>query len=268
MTSPTTYRPVDPHELELLGKQAALAFETAGIGLNDAVLQAIGHVKLNAEQVRRVVETANIEAFNRKFAALSGTTRAVHIDGGPADPVHVMTMLKEAGRPREVIMDSIEYSMPPDLVKRSSESFSNFQDGTRKGAFGEVYGLRSKLSSAHAELVQGVEAAKERLSDRFVELAQLVKSASLEGALPEELYEAWSQIHPEMAGVIAEKLAGFMKASNTKVAGRGINPTSKVVTVFGDLVKESLSAEAHSIALRSLETQLVKVSEWLSHNGA
>lgn len=262
-------RQFDPEYLEALGKQAAHVSETAGVGMTDAVVQTIGHIKLNSEQIRRVVEYANTEIFNKKFAATQGSLRFVHIDGGPADPAEVMQTLNDAARPREVVVDSLEYSMPPDLVKKSSApfSFEPAPERTRAGALGEVEALRSKLSSAHCELVQGMEAAKERMSDALFELADAVKSASAGGAAPVEIYEAWHRVHPEAAGLVFKKISTLMRPENEKVAGRSINPEARVVTAFSDFIKESKSAEAHAHALRNVETELSKVSTWLRQHG-
>jgi hypothetical protein len=261
-------RQIDPEYLEALGKQAAHVSESAGIGMTDAVVQTIGHIKLNSEQVRRVVEYANTEIFNRKFAATHGSLRFVHIDGGPADPAEVMQTLNDAARPREVVVDSLEYSMPPDFVKKSAPfSFDSAPERTRAGAMGEVQALQSKLASAHSELVQGLEAAKERMSSALLDLAEAVKSASAGGAAPAEIYEAWHRVHPEAAQLVFAKLSTLMRKENEKVAGRSINPEAKVVSIFSDFVKESKSAEAHAHALRNVETELSKVSAWLRRNG-
>lgn len=259
-------RPVDASQLEELGKQAAHMADVNGISMNDAVVQTLGHAKLNAEQVRRVVEFANIDMFNRKYAAMSGLVRAVHVDGGPADPVHVIQSLNDAARPREVVVDSLEYSAPPDFVKRAAP-FTELPQRTSNGVLTEVLGLQHKLSSAHDELVQSEEAAKERLSEAFLSLADAVKSASISGATPQEIFSAWQVVHPELAKIAYTKLAGLMKLTNTKVAGRSLNPAAKVVMVFSDFVKESKSAEAHALARHSVEVELAKVAEWLKRHG-
>lgn len=266
--SPLRGRPVDPQSLEAMGKQAAHMSESSGLSMTDAVVQTIGHVKLNSEQIRRVVEYANVEVFNRKFAALTGSVRAVHIDGGPADPVQVMQYLNDAARPREVIVDSLEYSMPPDLVKSASMgAFDTAPERTRAGAMGEVHSLRSKLAAAHDELIQNVEAAKERVAYSFDYLVEEVKSASAGGATPAEILSAWTRVHPELAKLAYARLSGVMRPENEKIAGRSLNPASKIVTVFADFVKESRSAEAHTHALRNVETELSKVSTWLRRHG-
>jgi len=265
---PLRGRPVDPTSLEALGKQAAHVSETSGLNMTDAVVQTVGHVKLNSQQVRRVVEFANIEMFNRKFASISGSSRSVHIDGGPADPVEVMQTLNDAARPREVVMDSLEYSMPPSFSKHSSaEDFGFVAERTRTGALGEVYSLRSKLSAAHDELIQNVEASKGRVAEAYDDLVEAVKSASAAGAAPEELFWAWSAVHPELAKTIYTKLASAMRTENTKVAGRRLNPETRVVSLFTDLTKHASSAAAHAAALKAVEAELNKVSVWLKKHG-
>ena len=262
-TLPTSGRSVDPGHLEVLGKQAARLSETGSLSMIEAVVETIGHEKLNSEQVRRVVEFANIEAFNRKFASMSGTTRVVHIDGGPADPAAVLQSLNDAARPMEVTVEALEYSMPPDLVKRSSLVGPIPTDRTVRGLVHEVDGLRSKLSAAQDELIQSVEASKERLSEAFLDLVEAVKSASAGGAAPEEIYTAWYRVNEEAASVVFKKTSAFMRRGNAKVASREINPGSKVVQVFERLVKESQSCQAHTEALSKVEAELLKVSAWL-----
>jgi hypothetical protein len=261
-------RPVDPHALEALGKQAAHVSETHGIGMTDAVVQTVSHVKLNAEQVQRVVEYANLEMFNRKFASLSGqASRSVHIDGGPADPADVMQSLNDAARPREVHVDSMEYSMPPDLMKSSGLANQFELERTRAGVLGDVLRLQQKCAHAHDSLVQDVEAAKERLTERFVELIDLVKSAGAAGATPDEIFRAWHAVHPEVAKIAYAKLSPIMRQDNEKIAGRSLSVSSKIVATFRDFVKESLSVEAHTHALREVEAELARVSTWMQTHG-
>jgi hypothetical protein len=255
-------RSVDPGLFEHLGKQAAHLADTAGISLTDAVVQTVGHEKLNSEQVRRVVEFANIEAFQRKYASTSGHLRHVHIDGGPADPVEVLQALHKEARPREVTIDALEYSMPPDFSKSSAASFTE-SERTRAGVLGDVMSLRSKLAAGHDELVQSSEAAKERMSMAVEKLAEAVVSATSQGTSPSELLEAWSLVDAESAKVAFRRFSPFMKASNQKVASRIINPAAPVVSAFAELVKEAKTYQAHQLALRDLEKNLADVTAWL-----
>lgn len=255
---------MDPLTFENLGKQAARLAESGDLSLTEAVVQTIGRVKLNSEQVRRVVEQANIEAFNRKFASTSGSMRAVHIDGGPADPVTVLQALNDGARPREVTIDALEYSMPPEQVKGSSFSFTE-PTRTKEGVRMDIYALNDRLRAAHDEVTQNLEAARGTMNDHLVDLAGAVKSASLQGAAPSEILEAWSRIDQELAKLAYARTKSFM-SSNTKVGGRAINPASRVVQTFADFVKEAHSFVAHQRAVASLEVELHKVGTWINQN--
>lgn len=262
----TSGKSTDPGTLEGLGKQAAALHESAGIGMTDAVVQTIGRAKLSTEQVRRVVEFANIEMFNRKYAAMAGTFRTVHVDDGPADPATVLQDLNNNARPQEVTVDALEYSMPPNLSKTAS--VAGLVEARPRGAvMGEIYDLRSKVSAAHDELIQSVEASKERVAELFVELVEAVKSASAGGAAPEEIYRAWVKVNPEAAKIAYARASTYMRPANEKVAGRYLNPSTDVVDLFAKLVKESQSCQRHTMALKTVEAELVKINQWLKTNG-
>lgn len=262
-------RAVAPTHLESLGKTAARLADSNDISLTSAVIETIGSEKLNSEQVRRVVEHANTEAFNRKFASTSGSMRAVHIDGGLADPVEVLQALEHGARPREVIMDALEYAMPPSFGKTSSaQPFFNAIDRTPAGVMGDVRGMQHKLASAHEQLIGDLEASKAEMNSAIVKLAESVRQASLQGASPQELFETWTAISPELAKVAVHRTKQFMIASNTKVAGRGLNPQHAVVQHFDTFVKAAQSFAQHHEARQLLEAELVKVNTWLKQRAA
>lgn len=258
-------RAVDPQHLEMLGKRAASLSEAGAVSLTEAVVQTVGHEKLNSEQVRRVVEHANVEAFNKKFAGLDGTFRAVHIDGGPADPAQVLQDLNDGARPREVIIDTLEYSMPPEYGMKVS-SFVH-EERTPKGVLGEIGGLHRKLSAAYDEVIQNAEAARGTLNEALEDLAVQVKRASLQGASAQEILEAWNSVDSEMAKTAYARTRRFMDLDAVKVAGRSLRPTSAVVETFSEFSKAARSYAAHSEALTRIEDELSRVEDWISHNG-
>lgn len=268
-TPPAGGRAVDPAHLDSLGKTAARLAETGDLSLADAVVQTVGSEHLNPEQVRRVVECANTEAFNRKFASTSGSMRAVHIDGGPADPVEVLQSLNNVARPKEVVVDSFEYSMPPDFGKVSSAGGAGFLSAERTagGVFTDVSNLHHQLMAAHDELTQSTESSKAAMNELLVCLGDQVKRASSQGASPVEMLEAWMSISPELAKTAFDRTRPFMRDSNVKVAGRSLNPAHPVVRQFDSFVKAASSYAAHYDALMSTERELIKVSAWLHRHG-
>ncbi len=263
-------RHVDPGHLEMLGKQAARLSETAGLSLNDSVVQTIGHEKLSQEQVRRVVEFANVDAFNRKFASLSGPMRAVDVDGGPADPVHVIQSLNNNARPQDVKIETMEYSVPPEFGKISSVTAMVPQlDRTQKGALMEVHRLQSKLSAAHEEVTSSAEASSFVMNEALVETVDRAKRASLQGATASEIFDAWVRVDPEMAKVAWARAQHVIPTNaNQKVAGRRrLNPEHPVVSSFATFAKAAHAYGSYVSARRSIEKELVRVGDWLSANG-
>lgn len=260
---PMAGRQVDPDHLQSLGKTAARLAETAGLSLTDAVVQTLGHEKLNSEQVRRVVEHANIEAFNQKYASMSGDHRFVSIDDGPADPVQVLQSLGSAAQCREVVAEPSDYAMSPTKVASSTPaSEAGFR--TRGGVLNDVIGLQYKLASAHESVVQKVEAASFEMNEAFSELSDWAKRASLNGAQAGEICASWARVHPELAKVAAQKIFGTF--ATTKVAGRSLNPSHPVVGVFENFAKKAQDYQTHLVARQRLEAELTRIGDWLDHN--
>ncbi len=260
-------RSVDPSLLEQLGKQAAASYGAEPMGsLTDAVVQTISHYSLNSEQIRRVVEAANTEAYNSKFASTSGVMRAVRFDGGPADVTEVMEKLNAAARPKEVMLDSIDYAVAPYMGQQKQSSAVGFELAmlrTRAGVMGNITALQSKLSSAHDEIVQGREAACGMMNEAMERLAHAVKTASLDGATPEELYQAWFAVDPELAKLAVSKTKSLMRRDNEKVAGRRIRADASVVSEFAEFAKQARLYVSHTTASREMETELARIADWL-----
>lgn len=256
-------RAVDPSHLESLGKSAARLAETSDLSLTNSVVETIGREKLNSEQVRRVVEHANIEAFNRKYASTSGVMRAVHIDGGPADPAAVLQSLEHGARPREVAIDSLDYNTSPSFGKAASFELAPTADRTRAGVIGGIDALHIQLKSAHNDTLQRLEAAKGDMNDSLVDLGESVRVASLQGAAPRDFFDAWAPIDVEAAKVAYQRTAPFMKVTNTKVAGRELNREHSAVQHFDSFAKAAQSYAQHHAALMLIEQELLKVSSWL-----
>lgn len=260
MPGQLTKEATDPTHLSALGTSAARLAETSGLSLTEAVVHTIGQMKLSTEQVRRVVEATNIEAFNKKYSSMSGNFRAVHIDDGPADPSVVLQSVSTQ-QPQALTVDALEYSMPPGLTKRASVG-TFVVDRTRGGVMQEIRELQSKLSSAHDELIQSAESSKGLLEDLLEKLSKDVRSASLEGAAPAEIFEAWARVDIDTAEQVFEKMSGLMKP-NKKVASRQIRPDATVVVTFSEFAKEAQRCLGLTKAVKNVENELSKVSSWI-----
>lgn len=259
-------RSVDPGHLDGLGKQAARLAETSDCTLNEAVVHTIGHEKLNSEQVRRVVEIANVEAFHRKYASLDPQSRVVHLDGGPADVAQVLQSLNGAARPREQMIESLDYDMAPE-AKVSSIDFAPTTDRTVAGVIGDVLRLQSKLAAAHEEVVTSAEASEFAMNEALLQLADTAKWAGLQGAAPQEVFEAWHRVNPELAKIAFARLSRFIPASNEKVASRSINPDHAVVRDFERFAKHAQEYGTQIAARQRVEAEVLRVNQWLDQHG-
>jgi len=269
MTNPLSFLPqggatsVDPDRLEYLGKQAAALAEAGGGTLCDALVQTLGQEKLGAEQVRRVVECANTEAFNRKFSALDPSNRVVNIHGGPADPEQVLQTLNDCARPRSVELQSVDYDMPPEPKLAESVDFGlQMAHRTQAGVIQDILDLRMKVSAAHEETVHSAESAKFQMYETLQRLQQTVKTAVLDGLCREDLEQAWRTECLEMADIAAGYMPDVPQRGH-KVAHR-VNPDHPVVLRYREFVKTASRYCTFTAARQNLERRLIEVDRFLS----
>jgi hypothetical protein len=258
--------PVDSHRLEELGKQAAQLFGSAPVSLTDAVVQTVGHIKLNAEQIRRVVEFANIEAFNSKFSSADPSFRYVSFDDGPADPAAVLQSL-ERQAPTTKTAEALDYLLPPRMSENDAWDDSPMSDRTRGGVIHDVTNLQNKLAAAHEELTQSIEAAKARTEIGLEKLSTLLRSARAGGAPEAVVFGGWEQRHPKLAAAVFTRLTGSAPPEAVKVAGRSLNPQHPLMQTFFDLASEAESIETLKVARADVEAEICRVGAWLRENG-
>ena len=248
--------------LEVLGKQAAKLASSCGVSLTDAVTQAVGSEDLNIEQVRRVVEFANTEAFNQKFASTAGNFRVVDIDEGPADPAQVIQNLNNAARTSEILKETSDYDMAPGFTDMTPEANVG-DEGTNDAAIAKVAMLHSRLAGARQEVADTIESHKLQASDTLTELASHVKSAAVNGASIGALHSAWAKIDSEVADKVVTKLATIANSVNApKVAGV-VNPGHPVVTSFAKFAGHMRSTVTSYQQLQVIENEIARVAALL-----
>lgn len=264
---------IDPGRLETLGKSAAALSESGAMSLTRAVVRTIGKTKLNAEQVRRVVEFANQTAFERKYASMDPSMRVVDIEGGPADPVRVLQDLNDGARPSHTVLRNNDYMLPPSGEKTSSFDFglgpiSEDRSALRGRTLGQVRALKAKLSSAHEELgllegsnrFQMTQALRQLQSD----VCLAVKTA---GLTREDLIGTWVQVNPDLVGSALDSMGALpVRGAGVKVAQR-INPAHPVVTGYESFVHFAQKYAQATMARKDLERQLVQVEEFVLGHG-
>lgn len=248
----------DPGQLEELGKQAAQLAEK-GISLTDALVDTVGHLKLNQEQVRRVVESANITAVNLKYASADPSFRYPVLDDGPADPVEVMQRVAAATSPADMTLDALEYSAPPTTKFASIQFVPDFVEDDSaavRAAALQLLELRNKLSAAQDQVIQNIEGAKGQLELDLVHLNDAFKTAQNNGASDSEIFYAWAKTSAAVAEVVWRKLTDEQPPAAVKVAGRRISEHHPVMTKFASIVQTLNSLASHQGALRAIEAEL------------
>lgn len=267
MTGAThTSRSIDPARLTELGKTAAELSASSGLSLTESVIRTVGMEKLNSQQVRRVVESANHEAYHQKYSKTSGQVRAVHFDDGPADPEVVMSALKTAAAPRAVEAPTTDYDLPPSFQRKTASVVLEPVYRTKAGARQSVFDLQHQLGTAHEEAVAGAEVSKVAMTEAFVSLRDLTASALRSGATADDLIWAWSGLNQDMAKLASERFG--LRCTGIKTAGFEINLAHPVVTTFVEFVRAAEEFQGWTTAISSIESEMLKIASWLKGHAA
>lgn len=251
-------------QLVLIGKTAAQTAETSGMSLTDAVVRTVGMTKLNEQQVRRIVEAANHEAFHRKFASMDASMRVVELDGGPADPSAVMERLQAVALPTKVASSSMDYSLAP----KYTSPISRYSEGhTKEAAMQPVHDLLENLRSAHDELSGDLAARQADVEIAVRKLAAVTKQAVAEGAYFEDLERGWGQINPKIATEMLSVLTPPNAPAGVKIAGRRISESAEVITSFAHFTKTAAAYETQCEAVQTVEQEIIKIAVFMRDEG-
>ena len=241
-------KPVSGMELETFGKHAASLYSSGRCPtVAEAIMATIKTAALSPEQVKRVVELANTEAYlneTRKHAS----HRYVELQGGPANPADILRDLNDGGEPIQRDKTAMDYRLPPpdvhELERLNRQRLGApdileeaFKTSGARYPNDDPYidSLRhlQKLSGLHDQLVSELSHLEAQLIGDKEELYQQVKEAAQSGlCLGDVLYAlsfteqpadmakvAFSYITPRLVqdGVhrsalsVAESLSGFTK---------------------------------------------------------
>lgn len=198
-------RAVSGEDLEVMGKRASACWSDGKYeSLNDAVVATVKHAGLSPEQVRRVVEFTNTDAFLREFRK-EGSSKYVDFGSpGPADPRAVLQDLNDGGGGSVFDPGTGDYHQPPDERKTASDdsalaaAFSS-QDVAlpEHNPLGEVLELRDKLASAVSNYSAEIGACEHMVSDLQARLFHSVKQAALSGHSLGEVANIWERFAPD-----------------------------------------------------------------------
>jgi hypothetical protein len=204
-------RRVSAGDLEVLGKKASAAWSDGEFKtLGEAVVSTVKHAGLSPEQVRRVVEFANTDAFLTAFHKLGSDHRYVDFgEGILADPREVIRDLNDGGGGDVFDRGMNDYNNPPD-EKRSSALvgdpeaelalFAAFHKEASKTEYpmenpsGWVWEVRDKLAGETEHLNSIVSGLEVAYQDCALNLCEQVKQASRNGVELGQIVRAWSAV--------------------------------------------------------------------------
>lgn len=195
--------PVSGSHLEMLGKMAASAFRNgAEPSLTQAVVRVVRHERLSPEQVQRVIEFCNTDAFLQQFRQDGQAHRVVELRGGPAVPSDVLNDLNDGGGGTVFDTGLSDYATPPKSVKTAAEI--DIVDQVLQDGFGrpdpivydspleDVGETRRKMAAAVEELRYQLGGLQSSLWEAEQGLFHQVKTACLEGASLTDVVTLWS----------------------------------------------------------------------------
>lgn len=210
-------KPLTGEDLEIFGKEAANKYTRGEYTLTEAVVETVKKAGLSPEQVKRVAEFANTDAFLQEFRK-EGESKVVEFDGGPADYSEILKDLNDGGG-GTVFDTGSDYKMPPpNVAKTASRNMDKM--GTEETKLAEAFSvvekplpyndpyreamdMRDKLASAYANLTYELSQLELEYADVGACLVEQVKQAALSGVELGQIVSAWSHVSDEPAFVKA-----------------------------------------------------------------
>lgn len=249
--------------LEVLGKNASARYRAGQAAtLTEAVIEVVKTAGLLPEQVKRVVEFANTDAFLTQFRK-EGSHKVVELPGGPASPFSVLQSLNTPASSVQYNRGTSDYDHPPPEKHASDATL----DHTLKESFraepaefaheypyanplGEAYALQQKLASVEDTMTGQLSMLEGAFGDMVGRLYHNVKQAALEGVDLGDVVQAWSTspgattdhmklafafISPRLLKERVFRGADAIGHSLEKFASGGlVNPEHTLVTDFGE----------------------------------
>ena len=294
-------RPMSGEDLEVFGKTAASRYCQNMYGtLSEAVVETVKKAGLSPEQVRRVVEFANTDAYLQEFRK-EGQHKVVEFQGGPASFSDVIKDLNDGGG--GTVFDSgggsFDYdSPPPDVFKTAQVNAHRLglEEVKLAEAFGvedaplpyadplkDICDMRVKLAAAYDSLMSDVSYLENEFADVGDRLFHEVKQASLGGLELGQLVSAWSSVtdEPEFMKAAFTQLTPRLIANGVfpskdalgdslmKTAGAGIvNPQHPLILGFSDYCNTAVKLAEHRLAAEEVAEHLDQVSTFCKQAGA
>jgi hypothetical protein len=288
-------KPKTGEELEVLGKEAATQFLRGNYGsLTDAVVGTVKTSGLSPEQVRRVVEFTNVDAFNQEFKKEGSGHKVVQFEGGPADYPEVLRELNDGSGGTVFDKHAHDYSTPPpnmSLLALQDEDKLGVENEKLAAAFGvegyqlpfadplrEALDTKDKLARAEEDLATELTHLEGQYLDIVDSLNQEVKQACLGGIELGQVVQAWSTVtsKPEfMKAAFAQLTPRLLKGevypskeaigeSLLKTASAGmVNPEHPLVVRFQDFCETLTKMAETRVAHAGVGEQIDRLGTFL-----
>lgn len=199
-------RPIDPEQLDAMGKRAAAHFSECGGTLNDAVISVVKEAMLSPEQTKRVCEFANTAAYLSEFEK-AGEVRNITFDGGPANPSVILKELNDGSVPAVHQVKEAAYEPPKGHYKTAGasdtllaeafgasgmEKAASVDHFARADAGEEIADMRTRLDAVRDDLMSKYASSGVFLNDVRADLYEAVKQEAMEGTPLGEVASAWA----------------------------------------------------------------------------
>jgi len=282
-------RPIDPDQLESMGKRAAAQFAECSTPLNEAVVSVVKEAMLSPEQVKRVCEFANTAAYLAEFEK-AGEIRNVTFDGGPANPSVVLKDLNDGSSPAIHQIKTAGYEPPTGHyktamagdsllaeafgVRSGMEKAASIDHMARADASEEIADMRIRLDAVRDDLMSKLSHSGVFLDDVRSDLYGAVKQEIMDGSSMGDVISAWAgygdanQVK-EAAKLVIGRLQkdrvmddAQINASMHKTAGVGSVPNTEHPVVERFLVLTKAASEHRKLesAIGIIDEQRAEVN--------
>lgn len=229
-------RAVPGEHLELLGKKASSMWYSGSCeSLSEAVIETVKSAGLSPEQVKRVIEFANTDAYLKEFKK-EGAHKVV--DFHLADPSIIFKDLNDGGGGTVFDSGNGDYHEPPkeknasDFSALDASFASSGEEYSQADPLKELYDIRCKLAAAKDYLSDQIGALEVDFMTSSDNLFHLVKQAALNGFSLGEVLQVMSSANPSLEhikvafGQLTPRLVANGVFASTQEANQSIQKTA------------------------------------------
>lgn len=266
---------IDPEQLEFMGKKAAAYYDLNGGTLSNAVVETVKQALLSPEQVKRVCEFANTNAFLSEFEK-GGSMRNVTFPEGPANPSTVLKDLNDGSSPAVHQVKTAGYEPP-----KSHYKFSLASDDILMNAFGagsmvkvsqeqslhanpieDVVDLKIRLESMRNDFISKYASSSILLMDVKDALCSAVRQEIMEGSNLGDIVTAWSSYSPDVSIVkeATQTVGRYLNSTGTLLYSQQMNSLTKMAS-SGTIPNPNHPVMDHFIAFTKISHEHRKLQE-------